>query len=221
MGIAYNTSVVRDGLVLHLDAANVKSYPGSGTNVIDLSGNEHHCALNNGTSVVSDPVPVFSFDGDNDTITTNANQTYITNTLSVEIFVKVSTHGNYNDFVSNNWVSSGWLLYSDTAYWRFAIAQNGTQYNSGNILHNNNSEWVHLVGSYDNSSVNLYVNGILQGSNSDAPDNATLDSNVVIRFGQGGEPGPYKMGIIRLYNRALSANEVSQNFEALRGRYGI
>ena len=48
MGIAYNTSIVRDGLVLHLDAANKKSYPGSGTVWSDLSGNDRNGTLLNG-----------------------------------------------------------------------------------------------------------------------------------------------------------------------------
>ena len=48
MGIAYNTSIVRDGLVLHLDAANRKSYPGTGTVWTDLSGKGNHGTLMNG-----------------------------------------------------------------------------------------------------------------------------------------------------------------------------
>ena len=46
MGIGYNTSVVRDGLVLYLDAANSKSYPGSGTTWFDLTGNNNNAILN-------------------------------------------------------------------------------------------------------------------------------------------------------------------------------
>lgn len=55
MGIAYNTSIVRDGLLLHLDAANVKSYPGSGTTWNDLSGKGSNGILVNG--------PVYSSNG--------------------------------------------------------------------------------------------------------------------------------------------------------------
>ena len=48
MSLIHNANVVRDGLVLYLDAANPKSYPGSGTTWYDLSGNSKNGALTNG-----------------------------------------------------------------------------------------------------------------------------------------------------------------------------
>jgi hypothetical protein len=48
MSLGHGASVVRDGLVLHLDAANIKSYPGTGTTWYDLSGNGNNAALLNG-----------------------------------------------------------------------------------------------------------------------------------------------------------------------------
>ena len=53
MGIVYNTSIIRDGLVLHLDAANVKSYPGSGTTWTDLTGNSYNGQLVNTATNIS------------------------------------------------------------------------------------------------------------------------------------------------------------------------
>jgi hypothetical protein len=47
MGIGYNTSIVRDGLLLYVDAANPKSYPGSGSYLYDLTGNNFHINLYN------------------------------------------------------------------------------------------------------------------------------------------------------------------------------
>ena len=60
MGVAYNTSIVTDGLVLCLDAANAKSYPGTGTTWYDISGNNNNATLY-GSPVVSNGV--FQFNG--------------------------------------------------------------------------------------------------------------------------------------------------------------
>jgi hypothetical protein len=68
MGIGYNTSVVRDGLVLYLDAANRKSYPGSGTVVKDIVSNSINGTLLNGVSFSNSNKGIFSFDGVDDYI---------------------------------------------------------------------------------------------------------------------------------------------------------
>jgi hypothetical protein len=68
MGIGYNTSVVRDGLVLYLDAANLKSYPGSGTVVKDIVSNSINGTLLNGVSFSNSNKGIFSFDGVDDYI---------------------------------------------------------------------------------------------------------------------------------------------------------
>lgn len=220
MGGFSGANIATDGLVLYIDAANDKSYPGSGTDAYDISGNNRHCTMNNGAATANDPISVFTFDGVDDTITTNSVQNYITSNLSIDIFVKVGTHGNFNDYVSNNWVNSGWLLYSTSTDWYFSVAQSGAQYGA-RISHNNNLGWTHLVGAYDGTQGNLYVNGELVDTSPEAPDGATFDSNVTIRIGAPTEPGSYKIGFVRLYDRALTADEVRQNFNATRARFGM
>jgi len=69
MGITYNTSIVRNGLVLHLDAANRKSYPGTGTTWTDLSGLNNNGTLTNGVSYQSVNQGAFNFDGIDDFVT--------------------------------------------------------------------------------------------------------------------------------------------------------
>jgi hypothetical protein len=69
MGIGYNTSIVRDGLVSYLDAANSKSYSGTGTNANNLAGSGNNGILQNGVGFNSQNKGSFVFDGVNDLIT--------------------------------------------------------------------------------------------------------------------------------------------------------
>ena len=66
MGVAYNSRIVTDGLALCLDAANSKSYPGSGSTWTDLSGNGNNATLTNGPTYSSANGGSIVFDGVND-----------------------------------------------------------------------------------------------------------------------------------------------------------
>jgi hypothetical protein len=73
MGIAYNPRTITDGLVLCLDAANSKSYPGSGTTWTDLSGLGNTGTLVNGVGYSGDNLGSLSFDGSNDRVELSSN----------------------------------------------------------------------------------------------------------------------------------------------------
>lgn len=68
MGVVYNTSIVRDGLVFYLDASNPKSYIGSGVSFFDLTTNSNDGTLLNGVGYNSNSLGAFTFDGSNDYI---------------------------------------------------------------------------------------------------------------------------------------------------------
>ena len=69
MALAHSPRIVRDSLILYVDAANPKSYPGSGTTWKDLSGSNHHLTLNNGPTFNSNFGGYLDFDGTNDSAT--------------------------------------------------------------------------------------------------------------------------------------------------------
>ena len=66
MSTRYNPSIVRDNIVQYLDAANTKSYPGSGTSWTDISGKSNNGTLTNGPTFDSGNKGSFGFDGSND-----------------------------------------------------------------------------------------------------------------------------------------------------------
>ena len=90
MGISYNNSIVTSGLVLCLDAANPRSYPGSGTSWLDISGNDKYGTLNNGPTFSSDNAGVINFDGTNDSCATQISSQMInTQNGSIATWVKL------------------------------------------------------------------------------------------------------------------------------------
>jgi hypothetical protein len=140
--------------------------------------------------------------------------------VTVSAWVKVATHGQFNRFIHNNWVGNGWLLYSSDANWLFGVGVgNVTQYNSASP-HSSSTAWTNLTGTYDGTNVRLYVNGI--AATPVALSSATLTTtNIQIGTTSAPESGSKQIGNVQVYNRALSATEVAQNFAAHRSRYGV
>lgn len=221
MGAYSGPEIVNDGLILYVDAANTRSYSGSGTAVSDLSSNNFDSTTTGNLSTTIDPVTVFDFDGVDDRILTNSANTYTSQQVSVELFVKVNGHGNWNDFVGNGWSFNGWLMFASEAVWSFGIAQNSSQYRA-QIAHNNETEWTHLIGTYDGSTnVRLYLNGELVDTRTNAPNNSALHTTYNINIGNLSEPGTYKIGYVRVYDRSLTDAEVAQNYNATKTRYNL
>ena len=219
MGIQYNPRIVTDGLVLALDAGNVKSYPGSGTTWTDLSGRGNTGTLTNGPTYNSANGGSIVFDGSNDYVDlgTQSNLTGITN-------LTVCGWSRGSGYIANRYYNTtgdnGWLLFAGALSGR----KNGSTFIS--VLSGysfSENEWVYTVGVISGDIWSVYVNGILRNS-VNAGDGATVFANNVMYMGAIPHFSLYyNMNIAQtqIYNRALSAAEVSQNFNALRSRFSI
>ena len=217
MAISYNPRIITDGLVLALDAGNPKSYPGSGTAWTDLSGNGNTGTLVNGVGYSGDNLGSLSFDGVNDHITssfaTTSGQavTYIGWLYSTEI----ST--NSRNFVNSasgrpmiQWNTSGQIEFDSIfGYTTPAVYRN---------------QWVYVALSKPSgsSSASHYVNGVLVGTGS-AYTTPALTPNWFSRVSRGAVMGTWKgnCSVVQAYNRALTASEIQQNFNATRSRFSI
>lgn len=219
MSLGHGASVSRNGLKIYYDPANIKSYPGSGTDLFDVSGNNIESRLENGVSLDSSNSGCFYFDGVNDRIISKNVLSISSTDVSAMVWVKVDGHGNFHNFIRNNWVNNGWIIYSSTTSWVGGVASSNTQYNSG-IEHNNSTDWTNLCFTYDGSIVTFYLNGVSVNTRS-TPSPITLDTGYYITFGDGARPSPYRISTTLVYNRSISSEEVKQNFEATRGRFGI
>jgi hypothetical protein len=231
MGGYVGPNVVIDSLVLYLDAGNDESYPGSGTAWTDLSGNGNNGTLTNGPTYNSSNGGSLVFDGSNDYVNLGYIFQYQDN-FTVECVAKVNSAspsagvcGSITPIIMNNdW---GWNILMDTLgkpRWEiYDLGQNGAFVESsiGNF-----GEWIHCVGYKSGTTVGFYVNGISQGT-----DNLILNSVYYAGppFSIGGNytcgSQPYYMNgrvsIARVYNRALSASEIQQNFNATKSRFGL
>lgn len=233
MGIVYNTNIVREGLVLHLDAANVKSYPGSGTTWSDLSGNGNDGTLVNGAVFNGDNKGAMVFDGVNDHISFNNEPDLNGVSFSVGCFFKTNDssmrliqNANTGSLTGKNGfqisVTSG--TFGNTAFCSdigHAITfsdVSSTPYIDGN--------WHNIYIVFDTLTGNgkLFLDGELQSSQTNSNLIGRNMNGEGLTIGIANDGTQQFLGSIsnaQIYNRALTAAEVNQNYNALRGRFGI
>lgn len=220
MALIHGPSVVTSGLILSLDAGNIKSYPGSGTTWTDLSGTGNTGTLTNNPTYTSGTSGYFNFDGVDDYVDCgNNSSTQLGTAVTLESWCyPVSTSGLGNMIQKNQ-----------NAAYRFRI-QNGDlwAYSNGNsavasgaLCTNNN--WWHCIASFGPSGIICYVNGTQVASSASAysPSNVSSGNVQIGCYAPGSETFNGRISIARIYNRVLSATEVLQNFNASRGRYGV
>jgi len=229
VGVYAGPDVSESGLVLALDAANSKSYPGSGTTWTDLSGRGNTGTLVNGVGYNSSNLGSLSFDGGDDYGVINDNSVIKpVNQITVSTFIYPTLTSYSNCRIFGDWhQASGldrWILYANgsSISWYMRTQTTGEGGTTGWSIINN--QWVSLTGVYNGTNQDLYVNGNFF---SRRPCSGTMNSgngSTPIRFGRqettgGGFQG--NIAQVSIYNRALSAAEITQNFNATRSRYGI
>ena len=235
--------VVQDGLVLNLDAGASTSYPGSGTSWTDLSGNGNTGTLVNGVGYSGSNGGSLSFDGTNDYVTTPITTTYQNFTLNCW-FYNTSSSKTGRALISKNSYFA-----TKTNDWPVNLALNnlgttvsiritsGTSFfvttpSTGSIISaalSSLNTWYNVSATYDKQNLNLYLNGVLANT---TPNTISLPNNTgrvwtigrtAIENGGGAGDTQYNGNIaqVSIYNKALTEAEVSQNFNALRSRFGI
>ncbi len=240
MGLAHSPSIVTDGLELCFDAANTKSYPGSGTTWTDMGSKGIDGTLTNGPTFDSGNIGTISFDGSNDVVDLNSTLSSIAShnlPASWESWVYFNTSNNNQVIIGNAYNAGGVHIrttgtsHSPANRIRFLYFQSGghgTGVDSAVLT----AGWYQFVATYNGSGLShsnfgLYINGVAA-----AVTDPTFGSPSTIpqtqNFGIGAIPdeaGQHywngKIAIVRVYSKLLSATEVKQNFEAHKGRFGL
>ena len=225
MATLYNPSIVTDGLVLCLDAANKRSYLGSGTAWDDLAGSNNGTLINgptfdagNGGSVV--------FDGSDDRVDcTSPSEIDSISEITMIAWVKYSAVGYYPKIISRGHATATDFLRgngNDNLHFYYANSSQATDSDyftttTGSI--NLSSGWV-CVAVTSGSVVKFYKNSdLVYTSGSVTTNTATASTLTLGNRPGGGRNFNGKMGVAMVYNRALNAEEIRQNYEATKGRY--
>ena len=223
MGVGYNPKIVTNGLALCLDAGNTKSYPRSGTAWTDLSGNGRNGTLTNGPTYSSDVGGSIVFDGTDDFVQCSGSLT-VTAATFVCWIRRNGSQGTYDGILFSRGTSvTGMLFYtSDQLGYTWNNAIDTYTWNSGLTVPD--LTWCMVAVSVTSTAATAYLgqaSGITTATNTVSHTSTVLDDiklafdDATIRYFTG------NIAIAQLYNRALSAAEIQQNFNATRGRYGI
>jgi Concanavalin A-like lectin/glucanases superfamily len=218
--------IVRSGLVLWLDASIQTSYPGSGTTWSDLSGNGFNGALTAGITFNNSIGGNLVFPGNQDGVDCGNNFNF--QNFTATVWLKTTNSTGYNFVLSTGSsptpVISGWGLVCDstnTISLEHCNVGNAVTYQLATLY---NGQWVQL-GVYRNSSngVGIVVNGVIVATSIYAP--TFTNSNLWIGKRPGGTLyNPYFVGNIAqtlMYDRALTASEITHNYNITKTRFGL
>lgn len=226
MAINYSPTIVRDGLVMYLDAANVKSYPGTGTTWTDLSGNSNNGTLINGATFSASNNGVIEFDGVDDYADFQSPNTFLEYTFSFFAQWITQTASTSRIFGLRNYGTYTVLNPTNVGYHYNPL---GGVPGSTTLSSNVNvglGNWCHICVSESRTSslAKIYINGTLRNSTSLISSQGFLGPfslGAQYKLPPNGIHGNCKISNFSLYNRVFAAAEVQQNFEAMRGRFGI
>jgi hypothetical protein len=223
-------SPVRNGLVLELDAGQRASYPGTGNTWYDLSGNSLNGTLAN--------APTFSGVGASSSILFNASNQVVTlplnskldisESITIESFIYPTAYNTANEFGS-------FIICKAASYYLelngngkvrvyfYSLSSEGYHESVGTVPLNTWS-YISVVRNKASSTISMYINGILDRTLSSITGDIRVQQTYVVSLGSffgSGYTFTGRIAVGTIYNRALSAYEVKQNFDFYRTRYNI
>ena len=205
--------VVTDGLVLALDAGVSRSYPGSGTTWTDLSGNGNNGTLVNGPTFNSGNGGSIVFDGVNDYI--NAGTPSISvGKLTINVWMRITSGSLIQHIVDSAFNSWHLAILTDNRPYFY----NGSTYHTGAPAINV-GQWYMITG-VQGETLDIYINGVL-GQSIASNINVTTNNVILGAWQSGPRPLNGNISNTQIYNRALTAAEVQQNYNALKSRFGL
>ena len=216
-------SIPQQNLILHLDAGNINSYPGTGTSWYEISGSGSTATLTGGPTFTSSYGGGFVFSGTDQyaTVPTASRFDLGTGSATIIAWFKLTAAG-YKCIASKR-NGSGFQLYSNGGLYADGAGTAGKS--SSRAVNNGRIFCGAVVYDRAGSLMRLYINGVEDGNVALASTTLTDVAGVNIgRATLGGGSTDYFNGTIyqvQIYNKALSPKEMRENFELLRSRYGV
>lgn len=235
MSFNFSPKIVKDGLVLYLDAANNKSYVSGSTTWSDISTGLNDGTLVNGPTFSSTNYGNIVFDGVNNYVSflTNPNLNFTgTSPYTLSVFANIITSPNvYAGFINREYGNprNGYNLWfiRDGNPSMTSIASERFGVGSGQrlvFITLNNSDcvgvWNQYTVTYDGTTLSFYLNGEFKQSNL-APGNITNTTGTLEIGRRQTDYGNCRISSTLIYNKALSQSEVSQNYNTLKTRFRL
>lgn len=233
MALGHSPQIVTQGLVFYIDPSSTKSYAGFGNTIYNMVNSSI-----GGTFVgyTSNPIDntftrSLAYDGSANYIQTNYIP-YYTSDFTIEVWANFSRYNDFQAILSSmdndNATNGFWFEFG--SFRGFTIYSSGAQLVlEDNIVNLSNLElnkWHHIAVSRIGTGTNnikLYVNNILCGQNTYTAAIGHTSRNMLVgRYAYGGNLYSYfkgNLGLIKIYNRGLTASEILQNFNATRKKY--
>jgi hypothetical protein len=214
-------NIVTDGLAFYLDAANTKSYVSGSTTWVDLSGNRNNGTLYNGVAYSQTNGGGLVFDGADDYIIIPGNGTVNSSLHTIELVTTVST--NNGNVIAQGQYGSNWGF-------GVGVKPGGimARNNNGDATYSiSNSGVVHVAVTWDGGGNQYYKNGQYLGRTtlnySPNPGGDVTIGGVRSQVPSSNlqEFANSTVSIVRIYNTVLSANEILQNYNSIKTRFGI
>lgn len=218
--------IVLDSLQYYISAGNTASYSGSGTSITDMSPNAYTATMVNATFDGADSGGTFVFDGSGDYIDTN--QSIASENFSICIWFQTQTAG-INMLISKE-TNAGWpwnyRMWLNNGQLVADVAQSGAAFSSLTDNSNyKNGAWQFAVFTRTDSNWYLYKNGVQVQTKADDLTGSISNSQEVWIGRSNYLGGSYdftgKISEVLIYNKALTASEVTQNFNATKTRFGL
>lgn len=225
MGHFRGPNIPRTNLNLILDAASPRSYPGSGTTWYDLSGKNHNASIHGSPTLTTlGGATCFSLDAAGDRFYANTTTGNTTNDLTFEAWIYPAdsevTSGDRGCIIQGyaylSWNKSNQRL---SSYW---YSTNNRGYHEPS-LQMDRGRWHHLVGAWNSSTgyLSQYINGNRENLVSTVATNGSYYTGLNIGWEGDGRQFAGGIAVIRVYNRALTDQEVLQTYEAQKTRFGL
>ena len=215
--------VVTTGLQLYLDAGNASSYPGSGTAWTDLSGNSRDGTLTNGPTYSATNGGSIVFDGTNDYVQCTGSLT-VTAATFVTWIKRNGSQGTYDGILFSRGTNTTGMNFYTSNQLGYHWNDSSSTYNWSSGLTIPDATWCMIAVSVTSTAATAYL--CQTGGTTTATNTVNHASSLLndIKLAQDDAASRYFNGniaIAQLYNIALSAGQISTNFEADRGRFGV
>ena len=218
-----SASVVTTGLQLYLDAGNASSYPGTGTTWTDLTVNGRNGTLTNGPTYSSADGGSIVFDGSNDFVQCTGSLT-VTAATFVTWIRRNGNQGQYDGILFSRGTNTTGMNFQASNQLGYHWNDAGNTYNWQSGLTIPDLTWCMIAISVTNTAATAYLcqtSGTTTATNTVGHASSVLND---IKLAVDDAAARYFAGniaIAQLYNIALSADQVSQNFTADRARFGV